>query len=110
MDKFLKRSAMPSTSGLTSGSEPKKKKTRKYDEDYLKYGFTVMDDKPQCVVCCEVLSRECLKPSKLLRHLTSKHEQYKDKPLDFFERKCKALQQQKSNLVQVSIIFRIYTY
>ncbi|XP_074115745.1 protein FAM200B-like [Cotesia typhae] len=100
MDKFLKRSTEPSTSGDTSGSKIKKK--RLYDDNCLKFGFTVIDNKPQCVICFEALSRESMKPSKLTRHLHTKHPNEKNKPVEFFERKLQALQHQKSGIVQMS--------
>lgn len=102
MDKFLKRS-QPSTSGTSgsAGSESKQKKSRYYDDNYLKYGFTVMNNKPQCVICGDVLSRESMKPSKLMRHLSTKHPKEADKPLDFFERKLKTLNQQQNTMIQV---------
>lgn len=102
MDKFLKRS-QPSTSGTSAsgGGESKPKKNRHYDDNYLKYGFTVINNKPQCVICGDVLSRESMKPSKLMRHLTTKHQKEADKPLDFFERKLKALSQQQNIMIQV---------
>jgi hypothetical protein len=85
----------------SGGSDTKPKKNRLYDDNYLKYGFTVMANKPQCVICGEVLSRESMKPSKLNRHLLSKHPKEADKPLDFFERKGKTLNQQQTTMTQV---------
>lgn len=70
---FLKRSLEQST----SGSDKNKKKNRLYRNDYLKYGFTFISSKPQCVACCEVLPKESMKPSKLCRHLSNKHPQRK---------------------------------
>ncbi|KAF2891503.1 hypothetical protein ILUMI_14670 [Ignelater luminosus] len=60
MEKFLKKSVQPSTSGTSgsSGNESKAKKNRLYDDNYLKFGFTVMNNKPQCVICNEVLSSD----------------------------------------------------
>ena len=56
---------------------------RKYNPKYLSYGFTCLVDKgivkPQCVICNEVLSNECLKDNKLKRHLNTKHSQFSDK-------------------------------
>jgi hypothetical protein len=52
-------------------------KYRKYNASYLKYGFSVIDDKPQCVVCCVMLTAESMKPSKLIRHLGAKHSSLK---------------------------------
>ncbi|XP_050523076.1 protein FAM200B-like [Daktulosphaira vitifoliae] len=45
-----------------------------------------------------------MKPSKLIRHLTTKHQKEADKPLDFFERKLKALSQQQNTMIQVSSV------
>lgn len=98
MDKFLKRSSEPSTSSGSSGI----KKKRLYDDNYLKFGFTVIDSKPQCVICFEILSRESMKPSKLVRHLNTKHPNEKNKPVEFFERKLKALEHQKTAIGQMS--------
>lgn len=95
MDKFLKRS---STSSGSSGI----KKKRLYDDNYLKFGFTVIENKPQCVICFEILSRESMKPSKLVRHLNTKHPNEKNKPVEFFERKLKALEHQKTAIGQMS--------
>lgn len=71
---------------------PKKAKpVRKYNTDYLKYGFmctgTDDDPLPQCVICFEVLANESMKPSKLERHLSTKHTDYASKPVDFFQNK-----------------------
>ena len=45
------------------------KKKRKYDKDYLKYGFidTTVNGQvvPQCVICFENLSNDALRPSRL---------------------------------------------
>lgn len=98
MDKFLKRSE-PSTS---RDEQIPSKKHRKYSESYLKYGFSVLDDKPQCVVCCEVLSAESMKPSKLIRHLETKHPSLKNKPVEFFQRKLKELDDQKTSISKVT--------
>lgn len=65
-------------------------KKRKYCEEYIKYGFTVLTingiDKPQCVLCNIVLSVEALKPSKLKRHLETKHPEHIQKDTAFFQR------------------------
>ena len=46
---------------------------RKYDDSYIKFGFTLLKhyevEKGQCVVCYHVLSNESLRPSKLSNHL-----------------------------------------
>ncbi|CAH0563098.1 unnamed protein product [Brassicogethes aeneus] len=60
----------------------KPKKKRLYDDNYLKFGFTVIENIPQCVICFDTLSR-------------------KNKPLEFFERKLKVLKHQKTAVVQM---------
>ncbi len=51
---FLKKKAEDSETPSTSKAA--KCKQRKYNPDYIKYGFTASDEKPQCVECGEVLS------------------------------------------------------
>lgn len=73
---------------------------RKYNADYLKYGFvfcgTEDEPLPQCVVCFEVLANESMKPSKLERHLSRKHAEYVSKPIDFFQNKKREFFKSKS--------------
>ncbi|XP_043923363.1 zinc finger BED domain-containing protein 5-like [Protopterus annectens] len=65
-------------------------KKRKYCDGYMKYGFSYVGNedcpKPQCMVCGEVLSNGSMKPSLLLRHLETKHANYKNKEYSFFKR------------------------
>ena len=82
---------------IEEGSRPtsfKKQKAafkRKYNESYLKHGFVAAgeSDIPYqlCIICGDVLSNEAMKPSKLSRHLVTKHPDLKDNPLVFFERR-----------------------
>ncbi|KAK5648013.1 hypothetical protein RI129_002905 [Pyrocoelia pectoralis] len=55
-----------------------KSKRRKFSDEYLAYGFTSTNlngqERPQCVICYEVLSNESMKPAKLRRHLETKHK------------------------------------
>ena len=64
---------------------------RKYSDDFLKWGFTGIVDagveRPQCVVCLQVLAHESMKPTKLQRHLETKHPALKDKSIDLFKAK-----------------------
>ncbi|XP_025198500.1 protein ZBED8-like [Melanaphis sacchari] len=72
---------------------------RKYDDSYIKYGFTEIEVnreiRPQCVICTVVLSNNALKLAKLLRHLHTIHPTLKDQPPEFFEGKCKSLKKMK---------------
>jgi len=73
---------------------------RHYKADYLKFGFIVWNKseinfpKPQCVICQRVLSNECMKPCKLMRHLKTNHPKLEGKPITFFERKSMELKDQ----------------
>ena len=68
---------VPETSTANQKTVEQVQKRRKYDNKYLELGFTVQnvgyDEKPQCVLCGDVLSNECMKPSKLKRHLQTMH-------------------------------------
>ena len=48
-------------------------KKRKYNEEYLQYGFTdaAVNGQlvPHCVICFEKLSNDALRPNRLKRHL-----------------------------------------
>ncbi|CAK1591742.1 unnamed protein product [Parnassius mnemosyne] len=74
-------------------------KKRKYNDDYIKYGFVVIKkgdiDHPQCVICYEVLSNDAMRPSRLERHLSTKHSSLKDKPKEFFASKSASLKRIK---------------
>lgn len=77
----------------------KMEKRRKYSEEYLQYGFDVLTSggsaKPQCVLCNAVLSAESMKPSKLKRHLATKHAEHMTKDLEFFRRHQTSLKHQR---------------
>ena len=68
---------------------------RPYQDKFIELGFYYVTDrgvqKPQCVICYEVLSSESMKRNKLQQHLSSKHTVYKDRDRSFFERKLTAL-------------------
>lgn len=85
METCLKRPTEPGT----SGDETKTNKKRLYDENFLKFGFTVIENKRQCVICFEPLLWESVKVSTLLRHLNTKHPNEKNKPWSGLERKLK---------------------
>ena len=53
-------------------------KKRKYDEEYISYGFTITLDgdgteKPHCFLCGKVLANSSMKPVKLREHLNANH-------------------------------------
>ena len=66
-------------------------KKRLYSDEYIKYGFVSITKNeiqyPQCVICLQTLSNDALRPSRLLRHLETKHASLKDSPKQFFESK-----------------------
>lgn len=80
----------PSTSSQSS-----KRGKRKYNSEYLKFGFTWNrkedDPRPQCVICQEILANESMRPSKLIRHFETKHSDLKNKPIDYFKTKLQEL-------------------
>jgi hypothetical protein len=65
---------------------------RKYQEEFIKYGFTSRvineEERPQCLICCEVLANESFKVNKLIRHLKTKHDSLADRGTGFFKRKA----------------------
>ena len=53
-------------------------KNKKYSEQYVAVGFTIVTDsdsseRPHCFLCGKVLANASLKPAKLKEHLTSIH-------------------------------------
>jgi hypothetical protein len=66
---------------------------RKYQEEFIKYGFTstVIDgeERPQCVICCEVLANESFKLNKLIQHLKIKHDSLADCSTEFKKKRMK---------------------
>ena len=68
----------------------------------MKYGFIATGcshaPSPLCIICGDRLCNETMKPSKLLRHLETKHSVLKDKPLEYFERKMREQEGQKKLL------------
>lgn len=72
---------------------------RKYDDDYIRLGFTSIEingeTRPQCVICTTVLANDALKPAKLERHLKTVHPNYCDRPREFFEGKLINLKKMK---------------
>ena len=103
MDKWLKKSVIgvdddesaasqviEKASQSNANQSKRRKVVRKYDDTYLKMGFTWNEDekdpRPLCVICYEQLANESMRPNKLLRHAEAKHPELTSKPLDFFKR------------------------
>lgn len=114
MDRFLKRKKLDESAIETSDKKNHianswPSKTRRYEAAYIKYGFTCVTQKnghecPKCVLCYEILSNECLKPSKLQRHLNQKHPAEAEKPIDFFKRKEEHLTRQSATFVRQATV------
>ncbi|XP_073711484.1 SCAN domain-containing protein 3-like [Misgurnus anguillicaudatus] len=103
MEKFLKRKRRDQS----CANPPQKSRfCRKYNPDFIKYGFVNGGDeaepRAQCVECGLMLSNEALKPSKLKRHLETKHPSLVGKSVEFFKRKENGLQMQKRSVVSLT--------
>ncbi|GFX90684.1 SCAN domain-containing protein 3 [Trichonephila clavipes] len=79
----------PGTSKNTSCSK-KYVVHRKYNDDFLKFGFTsTMENDivvPECMICGFKLSNSAMVPSKLQRHLVTNHPSLSTKDKSYFER------------------------
>ena len=83
-----------------------KNKIRKYNRDYIAYGFTCEylngEESPQCVICRKVLANESMLPNKLKRHLSTTHPSLVDKSKEYFKNKLSELKCQKSTITAFS--------
>ena len=74
-------------------------KKRKYQDNYLDFGFTylIKDDLqiPQCVVCMKTFLNSTMKPASLKQHLANAHPSMMSKNRSFFESKLSSLKRQK---------------
>ena len=65
---------------------------RKYSEEFLKYGFTIIVEAgiemPQCVICNEIMSAESMKPNKMKHHFDAKHPNFAGKDVQYFKNKA----------------------
>ncbi|XP_066482086.1 SCAN domain-containing protein 3-like [Tiliqua scincoides] len=112
----MKRFSVPSSSSSEQSEVPdssdetecgkRKTKYRKYDETYLDHGFTCVEvnneEHPQCVICLKVLPVESMLLSKLKDHIERLHPHVVGKPREFFIRKLKEVELQKSTFSKQS--------
>jgi len=79
----------------------KKVKILKYNNSYIEYGFTSLNengtDVPQSFICSMTLANASLKQNNLIRYLETNHVQYKNKTSDFFLRKLEEFKKNKKN-------------
>ncbi len=105
MEKFITRKRKKEDESEANPSSMAKF-VRKYNPDFIKFGFvnggSEAEPRAQCVECGLTLSSEALKPSKLRRHIQTKHAQLVGKPLDYFKRKELGLQIQKRSIVSLT--------
>ena len=71
---------------------------RKYSEEFLKHGFTFIVEagieKPQCVICNEIMSAESMKPNKIKRHFDAKYPNFAGKDVQYFKNKADGVKKQ----------------
>lgn len=64
-------------------------KIRRYQNEYLKYGFYYCGDKnneiPFCLICNQKFTNNSMKPAMLTRHFKNNHKELKNLPLSYFE-------------------------
>jgi hypothetical protein len=94
------------TSSTADGSPAEKKKgeiiSNGLPDIRIYYQLVNGEERPQCVVCGEVLANNSFNERNLRRHLTTKHESLANKPLQLFERKLLEIRKQ-SNLMRTAV-------
>ncbi|CAI6344434.1 unnamed protein product [Macrosiphum euphorbiae] len=99
----LKRANSPPNKQSDTGtSATTVSKRRKYDENYISFGFIHENSYPQCVVCSKVFPNSSMVPAKLRRHLETNHTNVKDKPVDYFIRLRDQLLKNKNFIAEVT--------
>ena len=80
----------------------------KYDEKYIKFGFTSLEkdgiDLPQCVLCLKTFGNGSMKPFQLEQHLEKSHGEHVNKPVAYF--KCKEDVFKRSRLDNAGAFFQ----
>ena len=105
----MKRKADQNTedSDDQAAKDERKRKRRKYNPEYVSFGFTAVGtnaDQPLCVVCLKTLSNDAMKPAKLRRHLTTMHSELASKPKEYFERQKELYLKQKGKLMACTTV------
>jgi len=89
------------------GAHNVKVKIRKYMDTYLDFGFTFVDQdgiqKPLCVVCGEVLSNQVMVPSKMQRHMDTKHSNLRGKNRIYFQQLLDGQKKQSNMFTKVHL-------
>ena len=74
---------------------------RKYNAEYIKYGFVSVRRRgeclPQCVMCIKTMSNSAMKPSLLKLYLESSHSDKKDLDKSYFQRLGEDVKRQRLN-------------
>ena len=64
---------------------------KKYSEELLKFGITFIVEtgieKPQCVICNEIMSAESMKPNKIKLHFNAEHPSFTGKDVQYLKNK-----------------------
>ena len=86
-----------------SGSVTSKSVVRQYKEDYLSFGFISSEEeepRPKCVA----MANQAMVPSKLKRHLQTKHPYLCEKTSEYFKRLVADVKRQSQRLFKVMTI------
>ncbi|GFV52376.1 hypothetical protein TNCV_3216071 [Trichonephila clavipes] len=93
------------------------KKIRKYNEEFIKYGFTFCavsdEERPIWVICNEKLANESMKPAKLKKGIWKLNKERQNKHEDFFQRrsensKCKSKEIYSNISESITSFFRSF--
>ena len=90
----------------TTEKKTRKPFNRKYNETYIKFGFTksgtLIAPLPLCVVCGETLTNAGMKPYNLMRHLAVHHPQLKNKEITYFQRLQTGIKTQQKDMISLT--------
>ena len=79
------------TASSDNNQTPTSRKIKKYDKNYLSFGFRwcgeQRESKLQCVICYEKFSNHSMKPSLFQCHLNNKHAFFYGKAIQIYRRK-----------------------